>query len=220
MSGETGQASPNTPSISRCPGVDQPSPMRRRDAAERNGSWCRAATDSDAQTFETGRFRNASPRASRTRPGCPRRVKDHRDQGLGRFPTETNVGQTTYIASRPRALASAASMSVVLISSAARSSVSFIPCGQSPRAAHQASKPARQSLKVPANVINEIRPHWALAPPQGGDLSILADIYVHGLAVGLLKWQGWAKEARAKLEQMTEDMHFPFPAGLAPQSAA
>ena len=117
-------------------------------------------------------------------------------------------------------MASAASMSVVLISSAARSSVSFIPCGQSPRAAHQASKPARQSLKVPANVINEIRPHWALAPPQGGDLSILADIYVHGLAVGLLKWQGWAKEARAKLEQMTEDMHFPFPAGLAPQSAA
>ena len=75
--------------------------MRRRDAAERNGSWCRAATDSDAQAFETGRFRNAFasgiPYSSGMGAG---RVKDQRDQRVGRFPSETNAGQTTYIANR------------------------------------------------------------------------------------------------------------------------
>ena len=75
--------------------------MRRRGAAERNGSWCRAATDSDAQTFETARFRNAFASGIPHSSGMgARRVKDQRDQGLGRFPTETNAGQTTYIANR------------------------------------------------------------------------------------------------------------------------
>ena len=79
---------------------------------------------------------------------------------------------------------------------------------------------ARQSLEAFRRRYNEVRPHWALEPPEGGDPITPVDVYVHGLAVGLPKWQGWAKAARAKLEQMTEDMHFPFPAGLAPQPAA
>jgi hypothetical protein len=38
-------------------------------------------------------------------------------------------------------------------------------------------------------------------------LSTTKEIY----AVGLPKWQGWAKAARAKLEQMTANLHFPMP---------
>ena len=79
---------------------------------------------------------------------------------------------------------------------------------------------ARQSLEAFRRRYNEVRPHWALEPPEGGDPITPVDVYVHGLAVELPKWQGWAKPARAKLEQMTEHMHFPFPAGLAPQPAA
>ncbi len=54
-------------------------------------------------------LKRLKPDASGTRRLAPiphssgmgaRRVKDQRDQGLGRFPTETNAGQTTYIANR------------------------------------------------------------------------------------------------------------------------
>ena len=67
---------------------------------------------------------------------------------------------------------------------------------------------ARQSLEAFRRRYNEVRPHWALEPPEGGDPITPVDVYVNGLAVGLPKWQGWAKAARAKLEQMIEDMHF------------
>ena len=36
------------------------------------------------------------------------------------------------------------------------------------------------------------------------------DVYVHGQAVQLPKWQGWAKAARKKLEDMVADAHLPF----------
>ena len=71
---------------------------------------------------------------------------------------------------------------------------------------------ARHSLEVFRRRYNELRPHWALVPPQGGDPITPADVYVDGLAVGLPKWQGWAKAAKEKLEQMTQELHFPFPA--------
>lgn len=58
---------------------------------------------------------------------------------------------------------------------------------------------------------NEVRPHWALVPTEGGDPFTPMDVYVHGQAVQLPKWQGWAKAARKKLAQMTENMHFPIP---------
>ncbi len=50
------------------------------------------------------------------------------------------------------------------------------------------------------------------SPPEGGDPITPADVYVHGQAVGLPKWQGWAKAAREKLKRMTEGLHFPHPA--------
>ena len=67
---------------------------------------------------------------------------------------------------------------------------------------------------------NEVRPHWALIPPEGGDPVTPADVYVHGQAVGLPTWQDWAKAAREKLRKMTEDAHFPLPAEPVAETAA
>ena len=70
---------------------------------------------------------------------------------------------------------------------------------------------ARGSLEVFRRRYNEIRPHWALTPVGGGDPVTPVDVYAHGQAVQLPKWQAWAKAARQKLQRMTEGMHFPLP---------
>ncbi|MCC7411666.1 MAG: IS3 family transposase [Gammaproteobacteria bacterium] len=70
---------------------------------------------------------------------------------------------------------------------------------------------ARESLAVFRRRYNEVRPHWALIRPEGGDPITPTDVYVHGQVVQLPKWQGWAKAAREKLKKMTEDLHFPHP---------
>ena len=45
-----------------------------------------------------------------------------------------------------------------------------------------------------------------MIPPEGGDPLTPQDVYEHRRPVGLPKWQGWAKAAKAKLEQqMKED---------------
>lgn len=49
---------------------------------------------------------------------------------------------------------------------------------------------------------NEIRPHWALVPAEGGDPVTPADVYRGKLAVQLPAWQGWAKAAKEKLEKL------------------
>lgn len=71
---------------------------------------------------------------------------------------------------------------------------------------------ARESLEVFRRRYNEVRPHWALVPPEGGDPITPAEVYVHRQPVGLPKWQGWAKAARKKLNAIVEDAHFPRPA--------
>ena len=71
---------------------------------------------------------------------------------------------------------------------------------------------ARESLESFRRRYNDIRPHWALTPIDGGDPVTPTDVYAYGQVVQLPKWQGWAKAARKKLEQMTENMHFPMPA--------
>ena len=68
---------------------------------------------------------------------------------------------------------------------------------------------ARESLEVFRRRDYEVRPHWALVPAEGGDPVTPAAVYVHGKAVGLPKWQGWAKAAREKLNAIIEDAHFP-----------
>ncbi|MCO6440218.1 MAG: hypothetical protein J5I81_03840 [Nitrococcus mobilis] len=59
---------------------------------------------------------------------------------------------------------------------------------------------------------NEIRPHWALVPVDGADPVTPQAVYVHGHAVQLPKWQGWAKAARAKLREMIDGAHLPLSA--------
>ena len=49
---------------------------------------------------------------------------------------------------------------------------------------------------------NRQRPHWALTPEAGGDPLTPYEVYVEGRKVGIPKWQGWAREARAKLDEM------------------
>ncbi len=69
---------------------------------------------------------------------------------------------------------------------------------------------ARESLEVFRRRYNDVRPHWALIPVEGGDPVTPTDVYVHGQAVQLPKWQGWAKAARKKLDDMVADAHFPI----------
>jgi putative transposase len=49
---------------------------------------------------------------------------------------------------------------------------------------------------------NTIRAHWALIPLQGGDPMTPHDVYVDGKAMAIPKWQGWAKAAKEKLDQL------------------
>ena len=64
---------------------------------------------------------------------------------------------------------------------------------------------ARQCLDEFRTRYNTVRPHWALIPPEGGDPVTPEEVYVHGLAVGIPQWQTWARQAKARLDQlMTE----------------
>ena len=69
---------------------------------------------------------------------------------------------------------------------------------------------ARRSLAQFHERYNQVRPHWALVPVAGGDPVTPAKVYVDGLDVGLPRWQHWARAARRKLEQMTDNQHFPL----------
>ena len=68
---------------------------------------------------------------------------------------------------------------------------------------------ARESLERFRDRYNQVRPHWALVPIEGGDPVTPEDVYVHAQAVQLPKWQGWAKAAKEKLLKMVEGAHFP-----------
>lgn len=61
---------------------------------------------------------------------------------------------------------------------------------------------ARQCLREFRDRYNTQRPHWALIGPQGGDPVTPQDVYEHGLAIGIPKWQKWAVQAREQLDQM------------------
>lgn len=63
---------------------------------------------------------------------------------------------------------------------------------------------AREKLVTFRDRYNSIRPHWALAPAEGGDVLTPEDVYVKGRAITLPRWQGWAKAAKEKLD---ESMH-------------
>lgn len=49
---------------------------------------------------------------------------------------------------------------------------------------------------------NELRPHWALIPEEGGDPLVPAEVYVPGRTIRTPRWQGWAKAAKKKLDEL------------------
>jgi len=49
---------------------------------------------------------------------------------------------------------------------------------------------------------NRLRPHWALRPEEGGDPLVPEEVYAGGRAVQLPRWQGWARAAKAKLDEL------------------
>ena len=77
---------------------------------------------------------------------------------------------------------------------------------------YQSPAEARESLAIFRRRYNDVRPHWALVPIEGGDPLTPADVYVARRKVQLPKWQGWAKAAPEKLEQMVANAHLPLPA--------
>ncbi len=68
---------------------------------------------------------------------------------------------------------------------------------------------ARESLARFHRRYNTERPHWALIPEECGDPMTPEDVYVHGLAAKLPRWQKWARAARKKLEELRvlQDQH-------------
>lgn len=61
---------------------------------------------------------------------------------------------------------------------------------------------ARECLQEFAERYNVRRPHWSLVPLEGGDPVTPQDVYVSGRAIRIPKWQGWAREARRRLDEM------------------
>lgn len=48
---------------------------------------------------------------------------------------------------------------------------------------------------------NQVRPHWALRPEAGGDPVTPADVYAGGIVTQIPRWQGWAREAKRRLDE-------------------
>ncbi len=61
---------------------------------------------------------------------------------------------------------------------------------------------AREKLAAFHVRYNEVRPHWALQPEEGGDPVTPKDVYCGGRAIQLPKWQPWAVEAKRKMEEL------------------
>ena len=64
---------------------------------------------------------------------------------------------------------------------------------------------ARECLAEFRDRYNQRRPHWALIPEEGGDPVTPEDVYVHGQVVGIPKWQGWARDAKKRIEELREE---------------
>lgn len=61
---------------------------------------------------------------------------------------------------------------------------------------------ARSCLADFRDRYNCFRPHWALKPEEGGDPLVPEEVYAKGRVVQLPRWQGWAKAAKEKLDEM------------------
>lgn len=63
---------------------------------------------------------------------------------------------------------------------------------------------ARRCLAEFRERYNQRRPHWALTPEEGGDPLVPEEVYSQGRKIKIPKWQGWARAAKEKLEEMLE----------------
>jgi putative transposase len=63
---------------------------------------------------------------------------------------------------------------------------------------------ARRCLAEFRGRYNASRPHWALVPEEGGDPLVPAEVYAGGRAIRIPRWQGWARAARAKLDELLD----------------
>ena len=61
---------------------------------------------------------------------------------------------------------------------------------------------ARKCLAEFKDRYNQRRPHWALRPEQGGDPLVPDEVYRGQYAIKIPKWQEWARQAKARLEQL------------------
>ena len=52
------------------------------------------------------------------------------------------------------------------------------------------------------NRYNQRRPHWALVPEEGGDPLTPYEVYVTGTEIKIPKWQGWARGAKKRLDEL------------------
>lgn len=63
---------------------------------------------------------------------------------------------------------------------------------------------ARECLAEFRMRYNTVRPHWALVPKEGGDPATPEEVYLGKVTPQLPRWQGWAKAAKEKLDQLTQ----------------
>ena len=64
---------------------------------------------------------------------------------------------------------------------------------------------ARECLEEFRQRYNWKRPHWALVPDEGGDPLTPEEVYVRGYKTQIPRWQGWAKGAKKKLDQLLNE---------------
>jgi len=64
----------------------------------------------------------------------------------------------------------------------------------------------RQCVAAFRDRYNRLRPHWALVPEVGGDPVTPHDVYVGGVRTQIPRWQAWARAAKAKLDEMMEQV--------------
>jgi transposase InsO family protein len=64
---------------------------------------------------------------------------------------------------------------------------------------------ARRCLEEFLERYNHRRPHWALVPEAGGDPVVPFEVYAGGVKIRTPRWQGWAVEAKKKLDRMMRE---------------
>jgi putative transposase len=60
---------------------------------------------------------------------------------------------------------------------------------------------AREKLAAFHVRYNEVRPHWALQPVEGGDPVTPQEVYTGQVVIQVPRWQAWAVEAKKKIEE-------------------